>query len=320
MPPVHAVLLVVLCWAVCSCRAQTSEEDLKRPYSFGFNIENMQHRQEMKDSRGIITGEYGFVTADGWYTTTYYATDEEGKFKILGRKRERVGPPVFPVQPVVTTPRPTTTTTTTPRPSTAKPRPGGIPGCASCIIPTTTLRPLSSPSGFKPSPVQGGFRPTAPYPPSGAPTSRPFSPTSPRPVVTIGSVSSTANSNSQNNNNNFNSNQFSTTTTFGLGGSAGGQGGAEPSGLSGGPNYRFNYTAGFHGHHETGLKDGSKSGGYFVNTRDGVSHRVTYEADARGFRPRISQVRLPAQDTPQVDTEKLAGLKGYEFVWFNRRR
>jgi len=44
------------------------------------------------DENGIITGEYGFVTADGWYTTTYYATDAEGKFKILGRKRERVGP------------------------------------------------------------------------------------------------------------------------------------------------------------------------------------------------------------------------------------
>jgi hypothetical protein len=37
-------------------------------------------------------GEYGFITADGWYLTTIYATDEEGRFKILGRKRERVGP------------------------------------------------------------------------------------------------------------------------------------------------------------------------------------------------------------------------------------
>jgi len=46
----QAVLLVVLGCAVWSCRAQaqTSAEDLKRPYSFGFNIENMQHRQEMK--------------------------------------------------------------------------------------------------------------------------------------------------------------------------------------------------------------------------------------------------------------------------------
>ncbi|CAB3385975.1 Hypothetical predicted protein [Cloeon dipterum] len=316
MSPVRAWLLVVLCCAVWSCRAQTSEEDLKRPYSFGFTIENMQHRQEMKDSNGIITGEYGFVTADGWYRTTYYATDKDGKFKITGRKKTRVGPPVFPVQPAVTTRRPTTTVSTTTQ-RTPPPQPGGIPGCAGCIIPTTTP---AAPSGFKPS----SFRPSSPYPAS----SGPLAPTNP-PSVTISSsaVSSSSSSSSSSNSQSNNNNQFSTTSTFVQQGGNNGGGGNRPSqvqggqgdGVSGGLNYRFSYTAGYHGHQETGLNTGVKTGEYFVNTRDGIKHKVTYEADSNGFRPRISQVRIPPNETPQEDTEKLAGLKGYEFVWFKRR-
>lgn len=39
-----------------------------------------------------MTGEYGFLTADGYYNVVMYATDVEGKFIITGRKRFRVDP------------------------------------------------------------------------------------------------------------------------------------------------------------------------------------------------------------------------------------
>lgn len=38
------------------------------------------------DERGIVMGEFGFITADGIYHVTVYATDEEGKFRILAMR------------------------------------------------------------------------------------------------------------------------------------------------------------------------------------------------------------------------------------------
>lgn len=38
------------------------------------------------DERGIVMGEFGFITADGIYHVTVYATDEEGKFRIISMK------------------------------------------------------------------------------------------------------------------------------------------------------------------------------------------------------------------------------------------
>lgn len=57
-----------------------------KPYMFGFKIINNQHRQESKDENGIVMGEYGFLTADGIYRITVYATDENGSFKIVSTK------------------------------------------------------------------------------------------------------------------------------------------------------------------------------------------------------------------------------------------
>ena len=44
------------------------------------------------DVNGLVTGEYGFESADGYYNTVQYATDAEGKFHILSRKRIRLTP------------------------------------------------------------------------------------------------------------------------------------------------------------------------------------------------------------------------------------
>lgn len=43
------------------------------------------------DKRGIIMGEFGFVTGDGVYHVTVYATDENGDFRILKMKNYYIG-------------------------------------------------------------------------------------------------------------------------------------------------------------------------------------------------------------------------------------
>jgi hypothetical protein len=45
----------------------------------------------LTDEKGIIMGEFGFITADGIYHVTVYATDENGDFKILKMKNIKVG-------------------------------------------------------------------------------------------------------------------------------------------------------------------------------------------------------------------------------------
>lgn len=83
--------------------------------------------------------------------------------------------------------------------------------------------------------------------------------------------------------------------------------------------YTFNYTVGFHGHHEEGYTNGAKQGYYYTTGRNGVRIRVDYVADEKGFRPKISQEVLDvlSDDVPKPETEKEErfGLKGYEFKW-----
>lgn len=82
--------------------------------------------------------------------------------------------------------------------------------------------------------------------------------------------------------------------------------------------YKFNYTLGFHGHYERGLKNGAKIGGYFVNGRDGISRVVEYIADENGYRPKVKFINfgLDSPFTPKEGTEKTFGLQGFEFVWY----
>ena len=85
--------------------------------------------------------------------------------------------------------------------------------------------------------------------------------------------------------------------------------------------YRFNYTVGFHGHHEEGYRNGDKVGGYFVNGRNGISTQVKYIANEFGYQPNITfvPIGLDSPDTPKEETEKNYGLKGYAFDWFYKR-
>ncbi|KAJ9574188.1 hypothetical protein L9F63_008444 [Diploptera punctata] len=68
-----------------------AEDD--EPYEFQFTVPGIQHRYEKKDDRGLVTGEYGYITADGIYHVTDYATDESGNFKIVNSWNIAVGFP-----------------------------------------------------------------------------------------------------------------------------------------------------------------------------------------------------------------------------------
>ncbi|XP_038122077.1 protein lethal(3)malignant blood neoplasm 1 [Culex quinquefasciatus] len=80
--------------------------------------------------------------------------------------------------------------------------------------------------------------------------------------------------------------------------------------------YRFNYTVGYHGHHEQGDRKGNKDGGYFSVGRDGIRREVTYKANEFGYQPHIKFEKVSPEETPREETEKKAGLKGFDFKWF----
>ncbi|XP_058066014.1 protein lethal(3)malignant blood neoplasm 1 [Anopheles bellator] len=80
--------------------------------------------------------------------------------------------------------------------------------------------------------------------------------------------------------------------------------------------YRFNYTAGYHGHHEEGDRQGNKEGGYYAIGRDGIRRGVSYKANEFGFQPHIKFEKVSPEETPREETEKQAGLKGFDFKWF----
>uniref|UniRef100_A0A182JYA5 Uncharacterized protein n=1 Tax=Anopheles christyi TaxID=43041 RepID=A0A182JYA5_9DIPT len=80
--------------------------------------------------------------------------------------------------------------------------------------------------------------------------------------------------------------------------------------------YRFNYTAGYHGHHEQGDRQGNKEGGYYSIGRDGIRRGVSYKANEFGYQPHIKFEKVSPEETPREETEKQAGLKGFDFKWF----
>ncbi|XP_030385780.1 protein lethal(3)malignant blood neoplasm 1 [Scaptodrosophila lebanonensis] len=119
-----------------------------RPYKFGFTIDEQQHRAEQKDERGIVMGEFGFITADGIYHVTVYATDEDGKFRILSMRNYPYAGPVAP-KTLATTAATTTTVRTVPTAQLPKHN-FNTEACSGCFLKKsspgntkTEIRPLS---------------------------------------------------------------------------------------------------------------------------------------------------------------------------------
>ncbi|XP_070071334.1 protein lethal(3)malignant blood neoplasm 1 isoform X2 [Drosophila takahashii] len=136
------VAIVSALLLLCTLTHVLSAATTVRPYKFGFTIDEQQHRAEKRDERGIVMGEFGFITADGIYHVTVYATDEEGKFRIISMKSYPYNGPVG---------QKTLAVTTTPR---ALPLPlpkntFNTEGCAGCFLkkspPKTEIRTLSQP-------------------------------------------------------------------------------------------------------------------------------------------------------------------------------
>ncbi|XP_076479627.1 LOW QUALITY PROTEIN: uncharacterized protein LOC117155057 [Bombus vancouverensis nearcticus] len=83
----YFLFFILILWNF-AMTSETAEQN--RPHEFGFNIVDFQHRYEKKDADGIITGEYGFVTADGVYRETGYVTDKNGDFIITRMTYRRI--------------------------------------------------------------------------------------------------------------------------------------------------------------------------------------------------------------------------------------
>ncbi|XP_034133964.1 protein lethal(3)malignant blood neoplasm 1 isoform X2 [Drosophila guanche] len=143
---VAILLLLALCLSNVLAAVTTV-----RPYKFGFTIDEQQHRAEQRDERGIVMGEFGFITADGIYHVTVYATDEEGKFHIVSMKSYPYAGPIAPKTVAAST------TTRAPPPPSA---PAALPkynfnteACSGCFLkkspaagsPKTEIRTLSKP-------------------------------------------------------------------------------------------------------------------------------------------------------------------------------
>ncbi|XP_023317525.1 uncharacterized protein LOC106650995 [Trichogramma pretiosum] len=87
-----SVLLFFVLVNVCNGQQNTQNltENEIRPYEFTFNIADFQHRSEKRDDDGLISGEYGFITADGIYHETAYTTNKEGDFIVTKMKHRKV--------------------------------------------------------------------------------------------------------------------------------------------------------------------------------------------------------------------------------------
>ncbi|XP_052845665.1 protein lethal(3)malignant blood neoplasm 1 isoform X3 [Drosophila gunungcola] len=321
-----------------------------RPYKFGFTIDEQQHRAEKRDERGIVMGEFGFITADGIYHVTVYATDEEGKFRILSMKSFPYAGPVG---------QKTLVATTTPK---ALPLPVALPkynfnteACSGCFLkkspssspPKKEIRTLSQPL----APVQADSATTAGI--SGVAAN---SPTESAPSISGGFLVGKAPGGSLSGKPQSGGSGGGKTSPSGgsaggaaggsVGGFAGGRspgsgfggsaaGGSKASGTGGslprggavgsgsgsaagatGDLYKFKYVLDYNGHEETGGRNGDKQGSYFAIGEDAVQRTIEYIANEFGFQPHISWRKLDAKEALPEENS----LKHYEFKWFNQEQ
>ncbi|XP_026729793.1 protein lethal(3)malignant blood neoplasm 1 [Trichoplusia ni] len=157
-PKILRIAASILVYFLLQAHGADKYTDENRPYEFGFKIDGQQHRHESKDADGIIMGEFGFVTADDVYHVTVYATDKEGRFKILSMKNIHLKSTPVPSSPLTSARQghslalppaqaaPVPQAPAAPQPTAAPGKPLSVsiepPGrsCSSCSLPTTTTR------------------------------------------------------------------------------------------------------------------------------------------------------------------------------------
>ncbi|XP_064544229.1 protein lethal(3)malignant blood neoplasm 1 [Drosophila montana] len=343
---VNCVLLTVLCFSFVLPATV-------RPYKFGFTIEEQQHRREQRDENGIVMGEFGFITADGIYHVTVYATDEEGKFRIISMKNYPYAGPVAPKSPPPTT---TTTAASVARhhfntaacsgcflnksPPPEAPQPGIRPSTK------TEIRPLSQPlspsaeAGAVPA-VQSGQQPfsavgnaaagalpaltgtqqqtAAGVKPPLADSKRPQQPTGSSSSAsfkpnTVAALPDVTATKQQSQPPSSGNTASNNTPQPTSTKTATNTGAVGEPGLTG-DLYKFKYILDYNGHEETGSRNGDKVGNYFAIGDDDVERVVEYIANEFGFQPHISWRKLEGKEATLPDENS---LKHYEFKWFNK--
>ncbi|XP_058976709.1 protein lethal(3)malignant blood neoplasm 1-like isoform X2 [Musca domestica] len=365
-----SVFIAAVCcsFLLPQCSAQSTTV---RPYKFGFTIDEQQHRREQRDEKGIVMGEFGFITADGIYHVTVYATDEQGRFRILAMKNYPYESPPKTVD-ITVKPKPKPSTTT------AKPK-EDLPhhnfyneACSGCFLsngkkepakpkgsgetPKTGIRTLSKELPNSSPDKSSGTKTTAGGKPSvtdkntklaktptgekdimdlivnkvlpaamggkGVVVKPPGAPSGKNPIGSAGKTPSKSgiptgsggNSLAPGKGVNANFNPKTTGSSAGpRGGASSGSGSSASVGGGGdGDLYHFKYLLDYHGHEETGKRNGNKEGNYFAIGDDDVERTIEYVANENGYQPRVNWRKRTDKD----NLPKENNLKEYEFVWF----
>ncbi|XP_033160091.1 protein lethal(3)malignant blood neoplasm 1 isoform X3 [Drosophila mauritiana] len=333
---------------LCTLGHVLSAATTVRPYKFGFTIDEQQHRAEKRDERGIIMGEFGFITADGIYHVTVYATDEEGKFRIISMKSYPYAGPVGPKSvPVTTTPK-----VLLPAAPVALPKYNfNSEACSGCFLkkspPKTEIRTLSQPlaavqPGAATGPAISGVTantPTGSAPSNGGSIAAGRAPSNPQAggsggILGVGAPGGRKVSGGGIGSGSGLGGVSGGSKASGIGGaigpesgSGGGITGSKTSGFGGGSGsgrgsassatgdlYKFKYILDYNGHEETGGRNGDKQGSYFAIGEDAVQRTIEYIANEFGFQPHVSWRKLDAKEALPEENS----LKHYEFKWFNQ--
>ncbi|XP_078035348.1 uncharacterized protein LOC144469208 [Augochlora pura] len=281
-----------LLWTLCYFSLQNfaigADNDAdERPYEFSFNITDFQHRFEKKDADGIVTGEFGFITADGVYHETAYATDKNDNF-IITRMRNRKITSLKDALEIFKD-----------RPEAARKLVEAVAkSCGGCKIPEigdNAIGGVQSPAQLGPLLAKmsksqaGAATPGAPQTKEKTLKERNRIPEDPK-------DSSNSRRGKTLNVDGSERNRSNGVSEF-------------PGKETGDVFYRFNYSISSHDHQEDGFRDGAKDGSYRVQSENGVDTRVKYLSNEFGHQPNISFV-------PGANGTEESRLKGYSFLWY----
>ncbi|XP_011701992.1 PREDICTED: protein lethal(3)malignant blood neoplasm 1 isoform X2 [Wasmannia auropunctata] len=276
-------LVCLLCCLVAQHHV-VAEENI-RPYEFSFNIVDFQHRFEKKDAEGLITGEYGFITADAVYHETGYRTDKNGDF-IITKQRNRKITSLKDAQEIFKD-----------RPEAAKKLIEAVmKACSSCKLPIKQedARPKPPKTTTQSPPPQKKMDPI---------------------LKQMMKILTEEKSKIIKKEDMKNVTRSMVRAAKKLLSEEDGPNKVAVSDrvlekMADDLYYQFNYTITSHGHREDGYRSGRKDGSYRARHENGIDTQVKYLSNEFGHQPNITFV-------PQTNAaDEKHGLKGYSFRWY----